>query len=62
MYDYNEMDDDPEAYESFRFNFFPIAKKTVGGTDPNNDCLMNCIKKVIQTHKNKIDAEELKHI
>ena len=28
MNDYNEMDDDPEAYESFRFNFFLIEKKS----------------------------------
>lgn len=60
MNDYNEMDQDPEEYKSFRFNFFPISKKSSGGSDPNNDCLINCIKKVIQSHKNKIDAEELK--
>ena len=60
MNDYNEMDQDPEEYKSFRFNFFPISQKPYGGSDQNNDCLINCIKKIIQTNKNKIDAEELK--
>ena len=60
MNDYNEMDEDPEQYKSFNFNFIPITQKPAGGLDLNNDCLINCIKKVIQTHKHKIDAEELK--
>jgi hypothetical protein len=60
MDDYDEFDDDPNEYKSFRFTFIPITKLAKGGSDPHNDCLINCIKKVIQTHKNKIDAEELK--
>ena len=58
--DYDVFSEDPLEYKSFRFNFIPITKKATGGNDEMNDCLVNCIKKVIQTHKDKIDAGELK--
>ena len=60
MDDYNIYDEDPGEYKYFQFIFIPITKLAKGRSDPNNDCLINCIKKVIQSHKNKIDAEELK--
>ena len=59
--DYDEFDEDPNEYKSFQFSFIPIAKKQ-GGNDEHNDCLINCIKKVVQTHKDKINAEELKSV
>ena len=60
--DYDEFDEDPEQYQSFRFHFIPIVHKKEGGSDENNDCLINCIQKVIQTQKKLIDAAELKSI
>ena len=59
--DYDEFDEDPNEYKSFQFSFIPIAKKQ-GGNDEHNDCLVNCIKKVVQTHKDKINPEELKSV
>ena len=60
--EYDEFDDDPEEYAEFRVYFIPIVKKSQGGADINNDCLINCIKKVIQSHKNEIDAIEIKQL
>jgi len=60
--EYDEFDDDPEEYAEFRVYFIPIVKKSQGGADINNDCLINCIKKVIQSHKNEIDAKEIKQL
>jgi hypothetical protein len=61
MDDYNNFDVDPEEYESFIINFIPKKQKsTKGGKDEHNDCLFNCIKKIIQTGKDKINPEELK--
>ena len=60
--DYDSFGEDPEEYAEFRMYFIPIVKKSQGGTDINNDCLINCIKKIIQSHKNEIDAKELKEI
>ena len=60
--DYDSFGEDPEEYAEFRMYFIPIVKKAEGGTDKYNDCLINCIKKIIQSHKNEIDAKELKEI
>lgn len=57
--DYAGMHEDPEEYESFYINFIPLPKNK-GGKDENNDCLINCIKKVIQSQKDKITAENIK--
>lgn len=62
MNDYDEFDEDPEEYEQFRIHFLPIKAKSEGGNDEHNDCLINCIKKIVQTFKNDINAEELKQI
>jgi len=60
--EYDEFDDDPEEYAEFRMYFIPIVKKSQGRTDINNDCLITCIKTIIQSHKNERDAKELKQI
>lgn len=57
--DYDEFDEDPEEYATFRFHFIPLPK-AAGGKDKNNDCLINCLKKYVQSFKNKLDAAELK--
>jgi hypothetical protein len=62
MNDYEEFDKDPEEYLEFRLYFVPIVFKPEGGKDKHNDCLITCIKKIIQSHKDDIDAEELKKI
>ena len=62
MNDYDEFDEDPEEYEQFRLHFLPIKAKGQGGTDAHNDCLINCIKKIVQTYKNEIKADELKQL
>ena len=59
MNEYDDFDNDPEEYAEFRVYFIPIVKKAEGGADIYNDCLINCIKKIIQSHKDKIDAKEL---
>ena len=41
--DYEEMGEDPEFYESIRFQFIPFIKKTKGGKDEHNDCFTNCL-------------------
>ena len=57
--DYDEFDEDPEQYTAFRFHFIPTPPPA-GGADQNNDCVINCIKKVIQSFRNNIDPAELK--
>lgn len=59
MDDYDNFDKDPGEYYSFIVDFVP-NNDSKGGRDNNNDCLIKCIKKVIQTKKNEIIAEELK--
>ncbi len=59
MDDYDNFDNDPEEYFSFIVDFIPTTDAK-GGRDNNNDCLIKCIRKVIQTKKNEIIAEELK--
>ncbi len=61
MDDYNNFDEDPLAYSEFTINFMPVKTKSKkGGKDEHNDCLFNCIKKIIQTGKDKIKPDELK--
>lgn len=57
---YEKFNNDPEEYEQFRFHFVPIVKQSKGGNDKYNDCLINCIKKVIQSHKADINPKEIK--
>lgn len=59
--DYDVFDDDPEEYDAFRFQFIP-QPGNAGGKDEHNDCLVNCIKKVVQTHKNELDPAKLKQL
>jgi hypothetical protein len=70
--DYEEYEDDPQEYKTFRFIFVEHEPTTEGGKDDspsdthgfagNNDCLIKCLKKSLGTHKSKfmIIAEELK--
>lgn len=60
--DYEEYEDDPEEYKTFRFIFVEQEPTPEGGKDEHNDCLIKCIKKSLGTHKSKfmIIAEELK--
>jgi hypothetical protein len=61
MDDYNNFDEDPLQYSEFTINFMPYKSKSKkGGKDEHNDCLFNCIKKIIQTGKEKIKPDELK--
>ena len=61
MDDYNNFDEDPLAYSEFTINFMPVKTKSKkGGKDEHNDCLFNCIQKIIQTGKDKIKPDELK--
>jgi hypothetical protein len=59
--DYEEYEDDPEEYKTFRFIFVEQEQTPEGGKDEHNDCLIKCIKKSLGTHKSKfmIVAEEL---
>jgi hypothetical protein len=62
MDDYDEFDEDPNKYQKIRFNFIPIANQNEGGSDPHNDCLINCIRKCIINpyQKGMIKAEDIK--
>ena len=52
--DYEEFDSDPNEYQSFRISFMPMNHlHNAGGADPNNDCLINCIKKFFTDNKKK---------
>jgi len=61
---YEEFDDDPEEYSKFRFVFLPIGPAAAaGGKDPNNDCLITCLKKFINSKdKFYVLADELKEL
>jgi len=60
--DYEEYEDDPEEYISFRFMFIEQVRPVEGGLDPNNDCLIKALQKSLGHSKKKffIIAEELK--
>ena len=60
--DYEEYEDDPEQYISFRFMFIEQVRPVEGGLDPNNDCLIKALQKSLGYNKKKffIIAEELK--
>ena len=61
---YEEFDDDPEEYSKFRFVFLPIGPRlAAGGKDPNNDCLITCLKRFINSKdKFYVLADELKEL
>ena len=60
--DYEEYEDDPEQYASFRFMFVEQPAPAEGGADSQNDCLIKALKKSLGRHKNKyfLIPEELK--
>ena len=58
--DYEEMGEDPEFYESIRFQFIPFIKKTKGGKDEHNDCFINCLYRFFKATKKFIDPAKLK--
>jgi hypothetical protein len=60
--DYEEYEEDPEEYISFRFMSIEQAAPAEGGVDINNDCLIKALKKSLGKHKNKyfLLPEELK--
>ena len=57
----SELDfEDPEEYESIRFQFIPFKKIAEGGKDEHNDCLMICIMQYFKNTRKWIDPAELK--
>ena len=58
--DYNSDEHDPMRCTKFRIYYIPQTRSTSGGRDEHNDCLINCIKNVIQSKKKEIEAAELK--
>lgn len=61
MDQYDEFDEDPEEYPTFRFSFIPLSDAE-GGHDEHNDCLINCIKKFVQRGAAKLNASQLKEV
>ena len=61
--DYDDFDQDPDEYIAFRVSFMPMNHKhDEGGSDPHNDCLINCIKKFFYGNNSQwfFQAETLK--
>jgi hypothetical protein len=52
--------EDPEDYEAIRFQFIPFRRIAEGGKDPNNDCLITCLRKFFKANDKFIDAADLK--
>ena len=52
--------EDPEDYEAIRFQFIPFQRIQEGGKDPNNDCLISCLRKYFKANDKFIDAADLK--
>jgi hypothetical protein len=52
--------EDPEDYEAIRFQFIPFRRIQEGGKDPNNDCLITCLRKYFKANDKFIDAADLK--
>jgi hypothetical protein len=52
--------EDPEDYEAIRFQFIPFKRIQEGGKDPNNDCLISCLRKYFKANDKFIDAADLK--
>ena len=52
--------EDPESYECIRFQFIPFRRTQEGGKDPNNDCLITCLRKFFKANDKFINAAEVK--
>jgi hypothetical protein len=63
--DYDDFDQDPDEYIAFRVSFLPMNQAhDAGGSDPHNDCLINCIKKFFYGNNSQwfFQAEVLKEM
>ena len=45
--DYEDIGEDPEEYEAFRFQYIPFKKTTEGGKDEHNNCLIMFIFSIL---------------
>ena len=60
MEDYEMEDEDPNEYESFRFQYIPFKRTTQGGDDEHNDCLINAINQFFECISKYLDPKKLK--
>jgi len=60
MNEYDEMGEDPDYYDTIRFQFIPYEKKREGGKDEHNDCFINCLYKYFKATKKFINPALLK--